>query len=37
MSLAEQTRRMRKMRKVIKNNNVYRWSAEIIRNIADLE
>jgi alpha,alpha-trehalose-phosphate synthase [UDP-forming] len=37
MSISEQTRRMRKMRKVIKNNNVYRWSAEIIRNIADLE
>lgn len=37
MSKSEQTRRMRKMRKVIKDHNVYRWSAEIIKTIANLE
>jgi trehalose-6-phosphate synthase len=37
MNSYEQGRRMRKMRKIIKNHNVYRWSAEIIRTIANLE
>lgn len=37
MESTEQGRRMRKMRKVVKNNNVYGWSAEIIKAIANLE
>lgn len=37
MSAAEQTRRMRKMRKIIKDHNVYRWSAEILKTVANLE
>lgn len=37
MKPAEQMMRMRKMRKIIKEHNVYRWSAELIRTIANLE
>ncbi|HVF69516.1 MAG TPA: trehalose-6-phosphate synthase [Xanthomonadales bacterium] len=37
MSQTEQERRMRKMRKIIKDHNVYKWSAEILRAVANLE
>ncbi len=37
MNPAEQEMRMRKMRKVIKDHNVYRWSAEILKTVANLE
>lgn len=37
MKYAEQTRRMRKMRKLVKDHNVYRWSAELLRAIVNLE
>lgn len=36
MSPLEQTRRMKKMRDIIKNYNVYRWAAEIIKSVAEL-
>ncbi len=35
MPSAEQARRMKKMRQVVQNNNVYRWSAEIIRTVVN--
>ena len=37
MSEAEQKKRMKKLRRVIKNHNVYRWSAELLRTMANLE
>ncbi len=37
MTQVEQERRMKKMRKIIKDNNVYRWSAEILKTVANLE
>lgn len=37
MQPAEQARRMRKLRNTVKNNNVYRWAAEIIKRIAELD
>ena len=37
MSQAEQTKRMRKMRETIKNYNIYRWSAELLKTMAALE
>lgn len=37
MMLSEQTKRMKKMREAIKNYNIYRWSADILRTIANLE
>ncbi len=37
MTQVEQEKRMKKMRKVIKDNNVYRWSAEILKTVANLE
>ncbi len=36
MPQSEQTKRMRKLRESIKNNNIYRWSAEIIKTIVSL-
>jgi len=36
MSEKEQKRNMSKMRDVIKNNNVYRWSAELLRTLVNL-
>lgn len=37
MKYTEQTRRMKKMRKLIKDHNIYRWSAELIRAIVNLQ
>lgn len=37
MSPSEQTKRMRKMREVVRNYNVYRWSAEILKTMTNLE
>lgn len=36
MKGAEQTKRMRNMREILKNHNVYRWSAELLRTIVNL-
>lgn len=36
MTLKEQIKRMRDMREVIKNYNVYRWSAEFLKTIVNL-
>lgn len=36
MSPKEQTRRMRDMREIIKNYNVYRWSAELLKTMVGL-
>lgn len=36
MTPKEQTKRMRDMREVIKNYNVYRWSAELLKTIVNL-
>ncbi|MFH1536310.1 MAG: trehalose-6-phosphate synthase [Patescibacteria group bacterium] len=36
MKPAEQTKRIRDMREVIKNYNVYRWSAEILKTMVNL-
>ncbi|HSA84209.1 MAG TPA: trehalose-6-phosphate synthase [Patescibacteria group bacterium] len=36
MKPEEQKRRMHRMREIIKNYNVYRWSAELLRAIIDL-
>lgn len=36
MSPAEQHRRMKKMRDSVKNYNVYRWAAELIRTVTSL-
>ncbi|OGH17935.1 MAG: hypothetical protein A2868_03520 [Candidatus Levybacteria bacterium RIFCSPHIGHO2_01_FULL_40_15b] len=33
---SEQTKRMKELRETIKNYNVYRWSAELLRTIVDL-
>lgn len=37
MPKSEQYRRMRKMRESVKNYNVYRWSAELIKAVTDLQ
>lgn len=37
MTTSEQIRRMRKMRNIIKNYNIYRWSAELLKTLANLE
>ncbi|HUQ85513.1 MAG TPA: trehalose-6-phosphate synthase [Candidatus Limnocylindrales bacterium] len=37
MSFAEQEKRMKKMRKVVLDNNVYKWSAEILKTVSNLE
>ncbi|MBI2196075.1 trehalose-6-phosphate synthase [Candidatus Daviesbacteria bacterium] len=36
MTTKKQTKRMHDMREIIKNYNVYRWSAELLKTIADL-
>lgn len=36
MPLSEQHKRMKKLRETLKNYNVYRWSAEFIRAVANL-
>lgn len=36
MSPLDQTRRMKKMRDIVKNYNVYRWAAEIIKAVSEL-
>lgn len=36
MSPAEQHRRMKSMRNIVRDNNVYRWSAEFLKTLADL-
>lgn len=34
---AEQTKRMRKLRSAVKGHNVYRWSAEMLKKLVELE
>lgn len=36
MSLAEQTKRMKKMRNIVRHNNVFRWSAEYLKTLVNL-
>jgi trehalose 6-phosphate synthase len=36
MPLSEQKTRMKRMREIIENNNVYRWSAEILKTMINL-
>lgn len=36
MRKSEQTRRMRRMREVLKSYNIYRWSAELLKTIVEL-
>lgn len=36
MKKSEQTKRMRRMREIVKSYNIYRWSAELLKNMADL-
>jgi trehalose 6-phosphate synthase len=36
MKKSEQTKRMRRMREIIKGYNIYRWSAELLRTMVDL-
>ncbi len=36
LSPLEQTKRMRRMREVIKNYNIYRWSAELLKTIVNI-
>lgn len=36
MRLSEQEKRMKKLRNSVKNNNVYRWSAEFLKTIVSL-
>lgn len=37
MAPKEQTKRMRDMREIVKNYNVYRWSAELLKTMVNLE
>lgn len=37
MPLSQQTKRMERMRKTIENNNSYRWSAEILKAMLDIQ
>lgn len=37
MPKAEQKRRIKKMRDTLKNNNIYRWSAELLKTLVSLE
>ena len=37
MSPSEQTRRMKKLKNAVKSHNVYQWSAEILKRMAELE
>lgn len=36
LSPSEQTKRMRRMREVVKNYNIYRWSAELLKTIINI-
>lgn len=36
MKKSEQAKRMRRMREVVKSYNIYRWSAELLKNMVDL-
>lgn len=36
MKKSEQTARMKRMRNIVKNNNIYRWSAELLKSMVDL-
>ncbi len=36
MKKSEQTKRMRRMREIVKSYNIYRWSAELLKNMVDL-
>lgn len=36
LSPSEQTKRMRRMREVVKNYNIYRWSAELLKTLIGL-
>jgi trehalose 6-phosphate synthase len=36
MKKSEQTKRMRRMRDIVKGYNIYRWSAELLRTMIDL-
>lgn len=36
MKDSEKTKRMRSLRGIVKNHNVYRWSAELLKTIVDL-
>jgi trehalose 6-phosphate synthase len=36
MPISEQKRRMKRMRDIVKNYNVYRWAAEIIKAVCEL-
>ena len=37
MTPSEQIRKIRKMREIVKNYNIYRWSAELLKTMANLE
>lgn len=37
MPVSVQTKRMKKLRAVIRNNNIYRWSAEFLKTIISIE
>lgn len=37
MPLSQQTKRMERMRKTIESNNAYRWSAEILKAMLDIQ
>ncbi len=36
MKKTEQTRRMKRMREIVKNYNIYRWSAELLKTMIEL-
>lgn len=37
MTLSEQTKHMKKLREVVRSHNVYRWSAEFLKTMVNLE
>ncbi len=37
MSTMEQTKRMKKLRETVRNNNVYRWAAEYLKTLISIE
>ena len=37
MMQSEQTKRMKRLREVVNNYNVYRWSAELLKTMVNLE
>ncbi len=36
LSPSEQTKKMKRMREVVKNYNIYRWSAELLKTIINI-